>query len=303
VDTLLSVTDLHLRYGPVRAVDGIDLHVDAGEVVALLGPNGAGKTSLTRCVTGVLRPDQGTVAVLGHDPVRAATRRRIGVVQQDAGFPRTLRVGEAVTGAAVRAGGVAADASAALREVGMEAFLDRRATRLSGGQQRRVQLAMALVADPALLVLDEPTEGLDVTARREFWDMLGRRRDAGTGVLLTTHAVAEAAEVADRVVVIEAGRVVATGTPGELAARAASRRIRLRTSVDVDTVAAWPEVTAVEAVGRTGHLDITGDPAEPVVRRLFALDPDLTDLTVTTASLADAVALLHLPADDLEPVS
>ncbi len=234
MDPICTVTDLHRRYGRVRAVDGVDLHVEAGEVVALLGPNGAGKTTLTRCLVGLLAPSAGTVRVCGSDPARAATRRRIGVVQQDVGFPRTLRVAEIVGGAAVRAAAPRGAAEAALREAGMDELVRRRATNLSGGQQRRLQLAMALVADPELLVLDEPTEGLDVTARRGFWDMLAVRRDAGAGVLLTTHAVAEAAEVADRVVVMDQGRVVATGTPSELTSRAARLTIRARTSAQHD---------------------------------------------------------------------
>ena len=230
MEPVLAVTGLHRRHGPVHAVAGVDLRVDAGEVVALLGPNGAGKTTLTNCVVGLLEPHQGRVVVLGGDPRRAATRRRLGVVQQDVGFPTTLRVGEIVDGAATRAGRDHAAAAASLTEVGLVDLDRRRAARLSGGQQRRLQLAMALVADPRLLVLDEPTEGLDVTARREFWRTLADRRDRGAGVLLTTHAVAEAAEVADRVVVLQAGRVVAEGTPDQLTARVADRHVQARTA-------------------------------------------------------------------------
>lgn len=290
MNTVLSVVGLERRYGRVRAVDGVDLQVAAGEVVALLGPNGAGKTTLTNCVIGLLEPDAGEVVVLGGDPRRAATRRRLGVVQQDVGFPTTLRVGEVVTGAAIRLGRDTAAAQAALAEAGLEGLSRRRAARLSGGQQRRLQLAMALVSDPQLLVLDEPTEGLDVAARRRFWTMLSARRDAGAGVLLTTHAVAEAAEVADRVVVVDAGRLVAEGTPDELTARVAQRHIRARTTVPPGTIDGWPGVESVTVHGEM--VEVVAEPVEEVVRRLLDRDPALSDLTVTAASLADALVAL-----------
>ena len=284
---VLAVHGLERAYGPVRAVDGVDLEVAPSELVALLGPNGAGKTTLTNCVIGLLEPDAGHVTVLGGDPRRAATRRRLGVVQQDVGFPTTLRVGEVVTGAAVRAGRDAAAARATLAEVGMHDLADRRAARLSGGQQRRLQLAMALVNDPELLVLDEPTEGLDVTARRAFWRMLAARRDAGAGVLLTTHAVAEAAEVADRVVVLDRGRVTAAGTPDQLTARVARRVVRARTVVRPEVIARWPHVTS--ASGEGGLVEFVAEPVEEPVRRLLAADPATSALTITAASLADAL--------------
>jgi ABC-2 type transport system ATP-binding protein len=219
------------------------------------------------------------------------------VVQQDVGFPTTLRAGEAVIGAATRLGRDTAAARAALAEAGLEGQARQRAARLSGGQQRRLQLAMALVSDPQLLVLDEPTEGLDVAARRRFWTMLSARRDAGAGVLLTTHAVAEAAEVADRVVVVDAGRLVAEGTPDELTARVAQRRIRARTSVPPGTIGGWPGVESVTVHGEV--IEVVAEPVEPVVHRLLDADPTLSDLTVTAASLADALVALDTTTEDV----
>lgn len=296
MDTVLSVVGLEHRYGSVRAVDGVELHVAAGEVVALLGPNGAGKTTVTNCVIGLLEPQAGEVVLLGGDPRRAATRRQLGVVQQDVGFPTTLKVGEVVAGAAARSGRPAAAARRALVEVGLEGAAGQRAARLSGGQQRRLQLAMALVADPRLLVLDEPTEGLDVTARRAFWDMLALRRDAGAGVLLTTHAVAEAAEVADRVVVMDGGRVVAGGTPATLTAEVTARHIRARTDLAVAVIADWPGVTSVTARGEL--VEVLARDVEDVVRRLLEHDRQLRDLTVTAATLADALVALETNRKD-----
>lgn len=163
--------------------------------------------------TGLLGVQAGCMRVCGGDPRRAETRSHLGVVQQSMGFPRTLTVGELVADWAVRAGRSAAAAGPVLAEVGITELRGRRAAKLSGGQQQRVALAMALVGDPDLLLLDEPTAGLDVTARRAFWRTLAARRDAGVGVLLTTHVIEEAAAMADRVVVLHRGRVVATDTP------------------------------------------------------------------------------------------
>ena len=197
---VVTIRGLDHRYGTTHALRGVDLTVAAGECVALLGPNGAGKTTLVGALTGMLAPTAGTVRIDGADPRQPATRRRLGVVHQHAGFPRTLKVRELVAGWAVRAGRPASDADAVLAEVGLLDLTKRRVTELSGGQQQRLQLAMALVVDPTLLVLDEPTVGLDIDARRRFWATLAARRDRGTAVLLTTHQIEEAAAVADRVV-------------------------------------------------------------------------------------------------------
>jgi ABC-2 type transport system ATP-binding protein len=220
-------------------------------------------------------------------------RRRLGVVQQDVGFPRTLTVAEVVEGAAARAGGDPDTAHHAMEEMGLDRVRTRRASDLSGGQQQRLQLAMGLVADPVLLVLDEPTVGLDVSARRAFWQTLAERRQKGTGILLTTHVVEEAAAIADRVVVLDGGTVVAEGTPDELKRILPGRRISARTSVPVDAIRAVDEV--VSAAAETDKMVITAIHAEPVVRVLLDLDRNLSDLEVTTPSLDEV--LLELTSD------
>lgn len=169
MDPVLTIDHVHHRYGSVNALQDVGLEVGAGKCVALLGPNGAGKTTLIALATGLHRVQAGSVRVCGGDPRRAPTRRSLGVVQQSMGFPRTLTVAELVRGAAVRAGRPASAAAPVLAEVGITELARRRAKSLSGGQQQRVQLAMALVGDPRLLLLDEPTAGLDVVARRAFW--------------------------------------------------------------------------------------------------------------------------------------
>jgi ABC-2 type transport system ATP-binding protein len=292
MEHVLEVRGLVHRYGDHTALAGVDLTVKSGECVALLGPNGAGKTTLVRNVIGLIQGEADLIEVAGGDPRRAETRRKLGVVQQAVGFPRSLTVGEIVSGAAARRGCPPEAASRAIAEMGLAGLEKRRAAKLSGGQQQRLQLAMGLVADPVLLVLDEPTEGLDVEARRRFWNMIRRRLDNGAGVLITTHIVDEAAAVADRVVVVDRGRVIAEGTPDELRRTLPNRRVSVQTKVPVSVIRALDSVEAVEL--RDGRTVIATTDSEQVVRTLLDLDPEAKDLTVATASLEEVlVAITH----------
>lgn len=284
---VLEVEGLVQRFGDNVAVSGVDLAVAAGEFVALLGPNGAGKTTLVRNAIGLLHGQEGRVRVVGGDPRNAAVRRRMGVVQQDVGFPRTLTVWDIVSGAAARHGVTRDKAAVAIDEMGLTGLEGRRADAISGGQQQRLQLAMGLVSDPQLLVLDEPTVGLDVSARKNFWSTIERRRTAGAGVLVTTHLVEEAASVADRVVVINRGQIVAEGTPDELRRTLPDRRIVACTDVPLSMIRSLDGVVSAELDG--GHTRITVRAAEDVVRQLLAIDPRLTDLTVATATLDEVL--------------
>ena len=294
----LHATGVTYRFAgaPTPALDDVSLRVERGEYVALLGPNGAGKTTLISMVTGLRVPDRGTVQVDGGDPTQARTRLGLGVVLQDTAFPRHLSVRELVDGAAVRAGAPRGAAAAVLEEVGLSDLAGRRSGKLSGGQRRRLQLARALVADPVLLVLDEPTEGLDAPAREDFWRNLAVRRDAGMSILLTTHLIEEAGRVADRVSVIADGRVVADEAPDALAGRLADRTVSVRTCVPLDVIEGVPgvlrvSVSAADAAtgpGRPEVAVVTTAP-EAVVRRILLDDPDATDLRVEAASLEQAV--------------
>jgi len=289
----LLVSSVEHRYGAVVALSGVDLHVAPGECVALLGPNGAGKTTLIGLATGLLAVQVGRVAVVGGDPRRATTRRRLGVVQQQMGFPRTLTVAELVRGAAVRAGRPATAALPALVEAGIADLGSRRSAKLSGGQRQRVALAMALVGDPDLLLLDEPTVGLDVTARRAFWQTIAARRDAGAGVLLTTHVVEEAAAVADRVIVLHEGQVVAAGSPSELTAMLPDRTVSARSTIDAAAVAALPGALSVTSDG--GRLQVSAVAPEALLRHWLDADPWLADLRVEGATLEQALVSLTGP--------
>jgi ABC-2 type transport system ATP-binding protein len=219
-DTAISVRGLHKSYGSVEAVRGIDLEVGVGEIFAILGPNGAGKTTTVSVLEGYLDRNEGEVSVLGVDPARAdrAWRSRIGFVLQECRMEPLLSVRETLE---LYAGYYERPRSVAetIDLVGLAAKADDRAGNLSGGQQRRLDVAVALIGDPELLFLDEPTTGFDPSARRQAWEVISGLRELGKTVLLTTHYMDEAQALADRVAVIAAGRVVATGTPDALGGR------------------------------------------------------------------------------------
>ncbi|MFB7909123.1 ABC transporter ATP-binding protein [Kitasatospora sp. NPDC056076] len=293
---VLTAEGLRYRYGETLALDGVDLRVGPGECVALLGPNGAGKSTLVALTVGLLAPQQGTVRIMGGDPRRAATRRRLGVAQQTLGFPNTLTVDELVRGAAVRGGLRATAAGPALAELGLTELARRRVSKLSGGQRQRVQLAMALVTEPALLVLDEPTVGLDTRARRHFWEVLAERRAQGAAVLVTTHLIEESAALADRVVVLDRGRILADAPPQELVARLPDRTVTVRTGLDQEQLERLPGVLRV---GREHALvTIQTRSPEDLLRVLLDLDPELSELRVQDAGLAEAVVALTDGRDD-----
>ncbi len=214
---VLEVDQLMVDYGPVRAVDGVSFQVFAGEVVGLLGPNGAGKTSLLSVVEGLVAARSGRVTVAGVDARQhpAAARAQMGVQLQQTAFQPDLtliqlvRLYGGLQGMALRP----AEAIAGLERVGLHSEARRRFGQLSGGQQQRLALLVALIHEPALALLDEPTTGLDPQSRRELWDRIERLTGEGTGVVLTTHSMEEAAALADRLVIMHRGRVRATGTP------------------------------------------------------------------------------------------
>ncbi|CAL9489904.1 ABC transporter ATP-binding protein [Streptomyces sp. enrichment culture] len=217
-DHVIDVTDLRRVYGGgFEAVRGITFHVKRGEIFALLGTNGAGKTSTVELLEGLARPSGGRVSVLGHDPYaeRAAVRPRTGVMLQEGGFPPELTVGET---ARMWAGCVtgARPTGEVLERVGLAHRTGVRVKQLSGGERRRLDLALALLGDPEVLFLDEPTTGLDAEGRRETWELVRELRDAGTTVLLTTHYLEEAEDLAGRLAILHQGRIAATGTPAEV---------------------------------------------------------------------------------------
>jgi ABC-2 type transport system ATP-binding protein len=282
---LARLAGVRKRYGTVVALDGLDLEVRGGEVLALLGPNGAGKSTSIALLLGLATADDGRVLLFDRDPRELQARAAIGVMLQSAGIPDTLKVRELleVTRSYYAAPRSIADCVAL---AGLDGLLERRYGRLSGGQQRRVQFAMAVCGRPKLLFLDEPTTGLDIDARQRLWAAIRELVSEGAGVVLTTHYLEEAEALADRVVVINGGRVVAQGSVAQIRSRVAQRRVRCISSLDAVRVSHWPEVTSCTRDG--DRLEIVADAAEAVVYRLLTEDPRLAELEVMRAGLADA---------------
>ncbi|UXY28510.1 ABC transporter ATP-binding protein [Streptomyces sp. HUAS TT20] len=222
---VIKVTDLRRVYGGgFEAVRGIDFSVARGEIFALLGTNGAGKTSTVELLEGLAAPAGGQVRVLGHDPYleRAAVRPRTGVMLQEGGFPSELTVAETARMWAGCTSGARPEGEA-LALVGLAGKAGVRVKQLSGGERRRLDLALALLGEPEVLFLDEPTAGLDVEGRRDTWELVRALRDTGTTVLLTTHYLEEAEGLAGRLAILHEGRIAASGTPAEVTAGRPSR--------------------------------------------------------------------------------
>jgi ABC-2 type transport system ATP-binding protein len=280
-----SLTQVVKRYGDKLALDQVSLAIERGQVTALLGPNGAGKTTAISLLLGLIAPESGAVQVLGGSPAQLAVRRRLGVMLQSAALPDTLRVGELlrlVAGYYPNARPLAEVAALA----GISALLRTPYGRLSGGQQRRVQFALAICGNPELVFLDEPTTGLDIEARETVWTVVRELTARGCAVLLTTHYLEEAEALAQRVAVLVRGRIVSEGTVEAIRARGVRRRIRCVSSLPLDQVQGWPEVSA--ATRENQWLDIEAPLAEPVVRRLLDADPAVRDLEVRRTGLAEA---------------
>lgn len=283
------------RYGPLTALDGANLQLQRGELLALLGPNGAGKTTAIGLLLGLLRADAGTVQLFGQDPQQIEARRRIGVMLQNAELPPTLRVGELLrlTASYYPAPRTVAEAA---ELAGVSDLLKRPYAKLSGGQQRRVQFALALCGRPELLFLDEPTVGMDIEARQKLWAAIRQLLAEGCSVLLTTHYLEEAEALADRVCVMARGRMIHEGTVEELRARVALKRIRCLSALSVDMLRGWPEISELRR--ENDRLHIAAADAETVVRRLLAADPELRELEVQRAGLAEAFTELTRDAEE-----
>ncbi|WP_322780058.1 ABC transporter ATP-binding protein [Frankia sp. Cas4] len=290
------VRGLTKSYRGVPAVRGIDLEIRRGEIFALLGPNGAGKTTTVEILEGYRARDGGAVSVLGHDPGRARSRlkARIGIVLQSTGVDRYLTVAETITMYASYYPHPR-PVNEVIELVGLGAKRDARVAKLSGGQQRRLDVAIALAGDPELLFLDEPTTGFDPSARHEAWDVVKNLAALGKTVVLTTHYMDEAQYLADRVAVIAAGRIVAQGTPATLAGRDTARaRIRCRLPED----ALPPEEFAGVAVA-DGYIEFTPDDITRALHRLtgWAIEQSvsLDGLQIVRPSLEDVYLELTGP--------
>jgi ABC-2 type transport system ATP-binding protein len=269
----------------VVALDGLDLEIRAGELVALLGPNGAGKTTAVNLLLGLARPTAGSARLFGVEPRERAARVRVGAMLQIGKVPETLKVREhlhLVSSYYPRPLPLAETLAAA----GLEEVAERLYGRLSGGQRQRLMFGLAICGDPDLLFLDEPTVGLDVEARRALWRQIEARVAAGCAVLLTTHHLEEAEALAHRIVLLSRGRKIAEGTPREIKARVSGRTIRCRTRLAPAEIERLPGVRGVVAHG--DEVEILAGEAEPVVRELLSRDLGLSNLEVRGAALEEA---------------
>jgi ABC-2 type transport system ATP-binding protein len=282
---LAELSDVSKRFGNIVALDGLDLEVRRGELLALLGPNGAGKTTAISVMLGLRQPDSGSVSLFGQSPLRIETRRRVGVMMQDVTLADELRVREHIDLVASYYPDPLSPGEV-LEMTHTAPLADRPYRKLSNGQKRQVQFAMAVCGRPQLLFLDEPTVGLDLQAREMLWATLRRLIGDGCSMVLTTHYLEEAEALADRVVVLGKGRTIASGTVSEMRALVVRKRISCSTSLAAEVVAAWPNVDSVHRDQQ--RLDITASNAEAVVRRLLAGDENLRELEVRRAGLAEA---------------
>lgn len=286
--TAIEVRDLRKSYGDFQAVQGVDLDVDEGEILAFLGPNGAGKTTSIEILEGYRTRDSGLVSVLGEDPAEAplSWREKIGIVLQESEPVPELTAFESVT---MQAGYYSNPRvpGEVLEIVGLSDSADTRTRKLSGGQKRRLDLALALVGNPSLVFLDEPTTGFDPSARRESWDMIDALRDLGSTVLLTTHYMDEAEYLSNRIVVIAGGLIVARGTAAELA-----EQVGARTRITWRPVPGAPAVPQrLGAAVSQGQAIIETDEVIPAIQALttWALESeiDLPELNVARPTLED----------------
>jgi ABC-2 type transport system ATP-binding protein len=281
----LDIEELTVRYGETLAVAGLDLRIAAGETVALLGSNGAGKSSTLNAALGLFRPTAGRVRLLGREPLDAIRAGGVGAMLQHGGLPSETRVGEVLQ--LVRC---QYDSPWPVEDLvataGIEGLLARSVDALSGGQRQRVLLALALAGAPPLLVLDEPTSAMDVEARQAFWTTMRGLAGRGHTVVFATHHLDEADAVADRVVVVSAGRVVADGSAAAIKKRIAGRTVRFSCPDSRGGLDELPGVTSVGGVGDLVELATTD--AEATLRALLARHDALPDLEVRGATLEQA---------------
>ncbi|MEA5446706.1 ABC transporter ATP-binding protein [Gammaproteobacteria bacterium AB-CW1] len=293
--SMLGFEDVSCRRGGKTVLQDVHLSCKRGETLALLGPNGAGKTSTIGLALGLLRPSAGRIHIDGHAPGSLAARQTIGAMLQGGRPAQAMTVREWLMLAGAGRG-QPSPLDEAIQMADIEDLLERQCETLSGGQLQRARLAAALAGQPRLLFLDEPTAGMDIDSRHRLWAGVGRLRENGCAILITTHDLDEAEQLSDRVALLHEGRVIACDHTAHIGRRVPGRVIRCRTRLEEATLAAWPDVEGVRLSG--GHTTLMVRDAEAVLRRLLAADPELSALEVRNAGLEEA--FLHLIHDHRE---
>ena len=296
MSVVIEVRDLHKKYADTVAVDGVSFTVHRGEIFGILGPNGAGKTTTVECIEGLREPDRGAISVLGLDPLRdhAELTERVGVQLQEGRLPDQLKVAEALElySSFYRS---PVDLGTLMDQLGLTSKARTAFAKLSGGQKQRLSIALALVGNPEVAVLDELTTGLDPQARRDTWDLIESIRDRGVTIVLVTHFMEEAERLCDRVALIDAGRVVALDTPAALAEQVqAEQRIQFRPSVPLDDrlLTQLPDVTSVTHRGDVVLVTGNSNALNAVTSALARNQIVARHLRVEQASLEDAFLAL-----------
>ena len=285
----IDMTGLHKSFGHVQAVQGVDLDIAAGEIVALLGPNGAGKTSTIDMILGLSRPTSGSVSIFGMQPHQAITRGLVSAVMQTGGLLKDFTVAETVRYTASLFASSEAPATV-LKRAGITDIADRLVGKCSGGEQQRLRFALALLPDPELLVLDEPTTGMDVEGRRSFWAAIRQDTDKGRTVLFATHYLEEADAYADRIVLLRHGQVVADGTASQIKALSAGRTVRATLAgADEQALRQVPGADGVELRGDTVLIHANDSDA---VARYLLTHTQARDLEITARGIEDAFIAL-----------
>jgi ABC-2 type transport system ATP-binding protein len=280
-------------FGRVRAVDGIDLHIGQGEIAALLGPNGAGKTTTIDMILGLGTPDRGTVSVFDMAPEAAVARGLVAAVMQTGGLLKDLTVGETLRLTASLFSDTR-PVDEVLRRAGIDDIAGRRVGKCSGGEQQRLRFALALLPDPALMVLDEPTAGMDVEGRRDFWTAIRNDAEQGRTVLFATHYLEEADAYADRIILMRQGKIVADGTAAEVRSLSTGRSVRANLpNADRAVLQGLPGVRSIEIHGDRVMIQTTDSDA---VARELLNRTQARDLEIVSHNLEDA--FLSLTGDD-----
>lgn len=283
--TIVEVDNVVKRFGPNVALDGVSLDVAAGECVGLLGPNGAGKTTLLSLLLGLRSPTTGTVRLFGGDPLDVRTRNRVGSTPQASALPEALKVGEVLDYVAAHFPKPAARGGL-VDAFDLGPLLKKQCGSLSGGQQRRLAVALAFVGDPELVLLDEPTTGLDVDARRSLWDALRAKHRAGCAVIVTSHHLEEIEQLAERVVVIDHGNVITDGSLASVVGSVSRRRVTMR-GVDADRILTI-DPDALTETADAGLVTALVRDSDAFIRSLVASGVPFADLTVRGATLEEA---------------